>query len=180
MNNKISPKERGLIKGALRRVFSRSDLRRQVIDAAEVEHSDPSRPRVKKWIRCEQCKDIKPKYLAVVDHLIPLIPLDSSLEDMTWDEVISRLWCDVKNLQVLCQDPCHLTKTKLEAKVRRDNKRLKKGLTDVKPERVKKTAKKCMPGIAARTTHKRVRKCPVQNLRAEGQRLGSTRKGRVK
>lgn len=126
MNDQLTPKERGLIKGALRRVFARSDLRRQVVDAAKITgHSDLSRPRVKSWVRCAECKKPEAKSYCAVDHMIPLVPLDSSLDEMTWDELIDRLWCDVKNLQLLCEG-CHDSKTKAEGKIRREFKRRKK------------------------------------------------------
>lgn len=119
LSNLPSKKERGLLKGAIRRVFSRSELRRSVIDAAEIKgHTDPTRPRVTKWAKCANCKELHPKYLMQVDHKEPLVPIDKSLEEMTWDEVVSRTWCDVKNLDTLCK-PCHRTKTLAEGKERR-------------------------------------------------------------
>lgn len=50
--------------------------------------------------------------------MIPLVPLDKALEEMTWDEVVDRTWCDEANLQVLCK-PCHKIKSKEENKERR-------------------------------------------------------------
>jgi hypothetical protein len=48
MNNpRVTSKERGLLKGAIRRVFSRSDLRRKVIELSRIDHTDSTRPRVK-------------------------------------------------------------------------------------------------------------------------------------
>ncbi len=126
MNNpRISKKERGLLKGAIRRVFSRSDLRREVLNAAEIDHKDPKRPRVTKWVRCFKCKEPTPKYKAVVDHRDPLVPIHTALEDMSWDEVINRAWCDKNNLDILDQE-CHNIKTKQENKQRREIKKGKK------------------------------------------------------
>lgn len=128
MNNpRISAKERGLIKGALRRVFSRSDLRRSVLEAAIVEHSDPKRKRVKTWVKCAECKKPEAKSNVAVDHILPVIPLNSSLEEMTVDDLVNRIWCEKKNLQVLCIS-CHLVKTKVESKERRLNKKGKKNV----------------------------------------------------
>lgn len=117
-NPRISAKERGLIKGALRRVFSRSDLRRSAIDASRIEHEDPARPRVKKWSRCPVCNNPTPTYLMEVDHVIPIIPVDSSLEAMSADDLINRIWCDASNLLAICE-PCHKIKTKAESANRR-------------------------------------------------------------
>lgn len=123
MNQRISPKERGLIKGALRRVFSRSDLRRIALSSSIIEHTDPNRIRVKKWSRCTICKEPTPTYLMQIDHVDPIVPINTSLEQMSWDEVINRIWCEVDKLDPLCKS-CHSVKTKLENKARRA---LKKG-----------------------------------------------------
>lgn len=118
MNNpRITNKERGLIKGSLRRVFSRSELRQQVVAASRIEYHDPNRPRVKKWSRCELCKELTPTYLIAADHILPLIPLNSSLNEMSWDELVDRLWCDASNLQAVCVT-CHKAKSKQEMKQR--------------------------------------------------------------
>lgn len=123
-NPRITKKERGLLKGACRRVFSRSELRRKVMDAAEIQHSDPSRPRVRKWIRCAVCKKPCPKYLAAADHVDPVIPVTSSFEEMSLDTVVDRLWCPEENLQAICERD-HAVKTKEEAKARREHKKRK-------------------------------------------------------
>lgn len=118
MNNpRITNKERGLIKGAIRRVFSRSDIRKKVLDAATVEYSDANRPRVKKWCRCARCKKIVPKYTCEVDHIDPVVPIGTPLTEMSWDAVVNNCWCEESNLQVLC-GPDHDAKSKIERKQR--------------------------------------------------------------
>jgi 5-methylcytosine-specific restriction endonuclease McrA len=125
MNNKrISPKERGLIKGALRRVFSRSDLRKAALESSVVKHVDPERPRVKKWSKCSECKNFTPTYLIDIDHIVPIVPIMSSLEEMTWDNVIDAIWCEITNLSPICKE-CHTIKTKFENKERRQYKKNK-------------------------------------------------------
>lgn len=121
----MTKKEQGLLKGAIRRVFSRSELRKLALDSVDIEHYDSKRPRVKKWSMCPVCQKPTPKYLMQVDHQIPLVPLDSSLDEMTWDDLVNRAWCELKNLQPMCKED-HLTKTKIETRIRRDNKRNKK------------------------------------------------------
>lgn len=114
-----SPKERNLIKGALRRVFSRSELRRLVLSRAIIPNMyDSDRPRVTKWALCEECRQFEPAYLMQVDHIIPVVPLDKSLDDMTWDEVVNNLWCNIDNLSVKCKK-CHKEKSKIENAERR-------------------------------------------------------------
>lgn len=121
MNNRISARERGLIKGALRRVFSRSELRRKVIDASIRPHSDPKRPKVKVWCKCAVCTNLEAKSYMVVDHITPVIPVHTSFEEMGADATIERLWCDIENLQAICP-LCHDEKT---AKERAERKKLK-------------------------------------------------------
>jgi 5-methylcytosine-specific restriction endonuclease McrA len=123
MNNpKISKKERNLIKGAIRRVFARSELRQKVIAATIVAHIDLSRPKVKSWCRCKVCYNHIPKSYMEVDHINPVVPYDKALEDMTWDELVNNLWCDENNLQAICSD-CHDEKTKKERKIRKESKK---------------------------------------------------------
>ncbi len=125
MKKPEDPKERGLLKGAMRRVFSRSDLRRRALEQCRIRHSDPLRPRVTKWGYCLDCGTITPLYQMEVDHQEPLIPINKTLEEMEWSEVVDRLWCDVKNLRPLCK-PCHKEKSKEENKERRLQKKAKK------------------------------------------------------
>lgn len=126
MNNpRISPKERNLLKGAMRRVFSRSDLRKMAIELSRIQYTDPGRPRVTKWSRCPDCLQPTPTYKIEVDHIIPIVPLDRALSDMTWDEVVNNIWCELTNLVAKCRE-CHYIKTKAESKQRR---LLKKGTT---------------------------------------------------
>ena len=75
MNSRITKKERGLIKGALRRVFSRSELRQKIVSASLIDHSDPKRTRVKNWCVCNLCKQPTPKSYVAVDHIVPIISL---------------------------------------------------------------------------------------------------------
>lgn len=119
---KLSPKERGLVKGSLRRIFSRSDLRRSIIEKYTIGHADASRPRVKKWGWCAECCEVLPRYTLEVDHICPVVRIGLKLEDMTSDQLIDAIWCDEKNLRAVCKS-CHKEKTKLEAKLRRESKK---------------------------------------------------------
>lgn len=122
----MTVKERNLLKGAIRRVFSRSELRKQAVEVSRVQHTDVNRPRVTKWSKCPECKEFTPTYKMEVDHQEPIVPLNSSLEQMSWDDVVNRTWCDEKGLVALCKI-CHNMKTKAENKIRRDNKKQQKG-----------------------------------------------------
>jgi 5-methylcytosine-specific restriction endonuclease McrA len=122
-NSRITKKELGLIKGGLRRTFGRSELRQRVIASAIVPgYKDPKRKAVKFWVKCETCGKMEAKSNVQVDHRQPVVPVDRSFEDMNIDEVVNRMWCEEKNLAIVCK-PCHNSKTKEENKERR---RLKK------------------------------------------------------
>lgn len=126
MNKPNNAKERNLLKGVMRRLFGRSEVRRSVIDKAIIKgYKDPKRKAVKFWVKCEECGKLEAKSNVQVDHRTPLVPLDKSLEDMSWDEVVDRLWCDEDNLQIICK-PCHIAKSKAENKIRRENKKGRK------------------------------------------------------
>lgn len=124
-NPRITPKERGLLKGSIRRVFARSELRQKVLNSVNIEHHDPKRPRVKKWSRCPICDLPTPRYLMAVDHLDPVIPTNSSFEEMSLDTVVDRMWCVENNLQPICP-LCHNKKTSLERVERNKHKKKKR------------------------------------------------------
>lgn len=124
-NPRISKKEQGLLKGAIRRVFGRSDLRRNVIQSyIDIAHSDPSRKKVKYWIKCSECGKMEAKSNIQLDHVEPVIPVNRSFEDMSLDEVVDRQWCEENNLKPMCKT-CHQLKTKEENKERRRIKKEK-------------------------------------------------------
>lgn len=125
MINPSNPKERNLVKGSIMRVFSRSELRREVLSTSIMPgYTDPNRPRVTKWSMCRMCNTPTPTYLMEVDHIIPKIPMDRSLEEMTWDELIDRTWCNISNLQPICRT-CHSIKSRAENKIRKELKNVK-------------------------------------------------------
>lgn len=124
-NPRLTKKDLALIKGALRRAFARSELHHKVLNAANVQHTDLSRPKVKGWRRCAACHKPFPKSYAKVDHITPVIPLDKSYYDFSVQEIVNLLWSEEANLQVL--DPeCHDKKTKAENVERRKYKKAQK------------------------------------------------------
>lgn len=126
LKNPSNPKERNLLKGAIRRVFSRSDLRKQIIAKSIVKgYQDPNRKAVKFWVKCETCGNMEAKSNVQVDHVKPVISVTETLEDLTWDELVNRLWCEEQNLAIICI-PCHKVKSKQENKERREFKKAKK------------------------------------------------------
>ena len=66
--------------------------------------------RLAQHYQCALCKEEFTQKDVQVDHKKPVVPKTGFT---TWDTYIKRLFCDVKNLQVLCK-PCHKIKTKEE------------------------------------------------------------------
>ncbi len=67
-----------------------------------------------------------------IDHVEPVVPLNKARRDMTWDEVVDRMFnCPDDNLQALC-DKCHKIKTQAENKIRREYKKMVKDKEDSK------------------------------------------------
>lgn len=142
-NPRITPKERGLLKGAIRRAFARSELRERVGKKNRISHHDPDRPRIKNWSFCDGCGQVVPDYSTAVDHIDPVIPLNSSFEEMEVGDVVDRTWCEESNLQVLCE-PCHYFKTACERKERKvfkDAKDIAEGKVKVKKSGKRKSKK---------------------------------------
>jgi len=69
--------------------------------------------------RCNKCKEEYPSSEVQVDHKKPVVDPKKGFID--WNTYIARLFCDAKNLQVLCK-PCHLIKTAKEKKLRQTSK----------------------------------------------------------
>lgn len=117
-NPRITKKELNLIKGALRRVFARSELRNGVVNKTKmIGYEDLSRPRVKTWCYCTMCEKPQARSNMVVDHFSPVIGIEESFDSITIDEFIDRLWCDESNLSAICVS-CHKVKSSSEAKLR--------------------------------------------------------------
>ena len=134
----MTKKDLDLLKAGLRRAFSRSDLRRSVLDASITDHTDLSRPKVKTWCKCASCGKPEAKSYMDVDHIIPFVPLDRPFADLTNQERVDRLWCDTSQLQVLCPT-CHTAKSKEEAKKRAAYRTSQR---PPKPPKVKRPSKK--------------------------------------
>lgn len=66
--------------------------------------------------RCAGCLEIFPPKEIRVDHFNPVVDPKEGFVD--WDVYIERLFCEGKNLQILCK-PCHHLKTQAELEERR-------------------------------------------------------------
>lgn len=104
------------IRGALRRVFSRSPVIREVMFKVrrEVPKYNKDGSRAKKnavQYQCNVCTTFVGSTYASVDHIIPVVSVSDGFVD--YHTFISRLFCDISNLQVIC-DACHQIKTQTE------------------------------------------------------------------
>lgn len=126
-NPRITPKDRNAIKGAIRRAFSRSELHRRILNNSIVRgFLDASRPRVKTWCKCSICGKLDAKSYMDIDHINPVVPVNTSFEDMSLDEFVNNVWCEEKYLQSICHT-CHDSKTKLEREQRKKHRKAKNG-----------------------------------------------------
>lgn len=119
----LSRKDKNLIKGCLRRLFSRSAL---VLSFRNL-HLDPINrgPRGGRLYICLCCGDSFPLNKIQVDHIEPVIAIDKTIDDYDLNALVSRIYVDINNLQLLCLD-CHKKKTLIERKHRLEYKRRKK------------------------------------------------------
>lgn len=101
------------IRGAIRRIFSRSPIVREVLMAGRREipkyNKDGSRSKVNAvQYECQTCNTWVSSTLVSVDHVVPVISTDIGFVD--WNVFVERLFCKKENLQRIC-DPCHDKKT---------------------------------------------------------------------
>ena len=99
-------------KSALRKLWLKSPMRSQAIKDARV-----SRGKYK----CAKCGEIIKAKEGQVDHVNPVVPIGINSCDLSWDDYINNLFCDISNLKFLCK-PCHAKKSKEERQQRNANK----------------------------------------------------------
>lgn len=130
LRKKLTPLERYAIKGAIRRVFRQSDDFKAVINAARVELPPALKkdgtPGKKNQVRftCAVCKGLFPQKWISVDHIQPVVPLWERELEMSIEDIVYGIYCDISNLQVICSTPmkflpkgtksCHSKKTNFE------------------------------------------------------------------
>ena len=109
--------ENAAIRGALRRVFARSPIVKEVMDEGKryVPHYNKDGSRSKKdrvEHHCQVCDKWYPAKNVEVDHIDPVISTDDGFVD--WNTFVKRLfYCGKEKLQRIC-DWCHNAKTALE------------------------------------------------------------------
>jgi hypothetical protein len=108
--------QNAMIRGSIRRTFSRSPVVREVLMAGRREvpkhNKDGSlakKPAVQ--YQCQVCNCWVSSTKVTVDHIEPVISVDEGFVD--WNQFVARLFCDKVNLQRICDD-CHDAKTQKE------------------------------------------------------------------
>jgi 5-methylcytosine-specific restriction endonuclease McrA len=116
----IWPPMKNQIKGAIRRIFRLSPWMKLSLQKARVEKpkvlkdgSVSKKPDV--YYRCAMCLGEFKQKDVQVDHIVPVVPIERTLQEMSYDEIVDRIFCGLDNLQVLCKS-CHDIKTKNEKK----------------------------------------------------------------
>jgi len=116
------------IRSAVRRTFSRSPMVREVMMKVRRERpwflkdgSQAAKPRVE--FMCSSCGEWHMGKNIQVDHIEPVVDPNAGFID--WNTFISRLFCDVDNLAVLCKI-CHEKKTNEEKRVAKERRALEK------------------------------------------------------
>jgi 5-methylcytosine-specific restriction endonuclease McrA len=104
------------VRSAIRRVFSRSPVVREVMWKVrrEVPKYNKDGTRAKKnavQYQCNVCSQWTKSSAIAVDHILPVVDVQNGFVD--WNEFVARLFCEASNLQVICDD-CHQKKTNAE------------------------------------------------------------------
>lgn len=102
------------IQAAIRQTFSRSDLAKA---ARLVYLSTKTGPKNGIRYDCAKCSNPFPAKSTQVDHIEPVCPIGVREIDIPIEEFLARVYCDKKNLQVLCLI-CHQAKSKRENALR--------------------------------------------------------------
>lgn len=116
-----TPQQRNSIMGALRRAWSRSPKRKVILD--EARHPTDKGPRGGARFICSVCGGSFSSSELSVDHIDPVVPIGTPAKDMSWDEVVDRMFNSPKeNLQPICKS-CHKEKSNWENSARRRYKK---------------------------------------------------------
>lgn len=99
----------------MRKVWYWSEERNEALRSAKVSRG--------LW-KCEKCDFVGIRKEMAVDHIEPVVAVDSNDEDI-WNSFIKRLFCGADGLQVICRE-CHSKKTKGESHARSEYRRSQK------------------------------------------------------
>lgn len=105
------------IMGSLRNIARYSPENKLCLELAK--SPQDKGPRGGAMFFCKKCGLAFKRTDVQIDHIDPVIPTHLTLNEMDWNTIISRLFCKLINLQVLCKG-CHQLKCN-EEKIERLN-----------------------------------------------------------
>jgi len=117
-------KPHNAIMSCMRRTFSRSPIVRNVLNKAT--HPTLRGPRGGRVFICSICGKPYGASGVEVDHIVPVIPLEKTIYEMDWSEVMERMFCDESKLRVLCK-ACHKSVTAEQRRQRTIHGRRRRG-----------------------------------------------------
>lgn len=100
------------IRSGFRRWPVKFDVLKNALVGKEV---NPKTGRMANMYKCKKCKGKFTSKEVQVDHIKPVVGKEGFI---SWDKFIENLFCEEKNLQVLCL-PCHKEKSKKETDQRK-------------------------------------------------------------
>ena len=107
----------------LRRASYRWPERNESLKAAKIERG---------IYKCANCELPHARKNVQIDHTVPVVPLEVTMDTQTWDSYIERMFCQRESYQILCTG-CHDMKTQMEVQTRKQNRQaLKKPLAKKK------------------------------------------------
>jgi len=110
---------KGFITSVIRAGFRKFPAKYEALNAAKAgKKINTASGRMAEHYKCAKCKGLFVNKDVQVDHKSPVV--DPAVGFVDWDTFINRLYCPIKNLQVLCT-PCHKVKTAKE-RIKRSTK----------------------------------------------------------
>lgn len=125
----LDPKTLALVIAAIRKSFNMNSMELQL--ALYKGKSAEVGPRGGSRYICNHCKHLFGRGEIFVDHLMPVVSVDTEMSKMSLQQYYMRCFTTVENLQLLCA-VCHSMKTKNENIKRREFKKLTKKLVTTK------------------------------------------------
>lgn len=110
----MDTKLKSFIISTLRRASYRWKPRTEALKAARIARNQYT---------CAICKKVSGRKYVTLDHISPVVPITGW---DSWDNFMTRLFCDVSSFQVICKIPCHREKTKRENIARKDIRQFNK------------------------------------------------------
>jgi 5-methylcytosine-specific restriction endonuclease McrA len=110
-------RKKAFIIAALRSASQRYPPKYETLNKAKVgKEVNKATGRIAEHYKCASCKEKFVLKNVQVDHILPVVSTKEGF--VNWNIFIESLFCEAKNLQVLCK-PCHATKTALEREKRK-------------------------------------------------------------